>query len=108
MSRGLKAISPAKGSVHGGNIVTLSVIGGTRSTDVDITFGDARCDIVERTEYEVKCRAPPKRSSGSATVVFPGGFNPLSYSYEDAKTPVISLVTPVEAGWLEIYLFFFS
>ena len=98
MSRALKSVTPAEGSIHGGNIVTLSVIGGTRSTDAEITFGGARCDIVERTDFEVKCKVPPKGSSGAATVVFPGGFNPISYSYQDDKTPVISLVTPEEAG----------
>ena len=62
MSRSFKSISPNTGSIHGGNIVTLSIVGATKSTNAEITIGGALCPIIERTEYTMKCKAPPKGS----------------------------------------------
>lgn len=61
----VSGISPNRGSLNGGTILTITGKGfNTNKTENIVTLGEERCGVIESSENEIKCRTP----SGGRTI----------------------------------------
>ena len=77
----------------------LTLVGASYTIDDRITFADALddCDIIERNEYVVLYRVPPRGAARTSLITYPGGNFSGNYIYEDASTPQITGISVNQA-----------
>ncbi|XP_078071648.1 PKHD1 like 1, tandem duplicate 1 [Mustelus asterias] len=89
------SISPSRGSVEGGTILTISGYGFTPSFTVLI--GGRNCPILTESPVEKKCSTPAAPVGVFNVSLIADGVSstaPLSFTYIDTKLPVISQINP--------------
>ncbi|XP_062574409.1 fibrocystin-L-like [Saccostrea cucullata] len=97
----LTSISPNTGGIVGDQLVTVSGSGFDNNTSVWIC--DRRCDSVNQTASEYKCRTPaPADGNYTCTVkVTNNGVTRMlsdAYTYDAALTANVTMVTPARGG----------
>lgn len=70
LTASVSSVSPQKGSVSGGEILTISGSGFGNNAEAVVTIGDASCKIQSSTESEVRCVIPPHRAGKLKIKVF--------------------------------------
>ena len=98
----VSGIKPARGSIGGGTLVTLSGSGfGVTPNDSSVTIGDSICDIVNVTMTEITCVTTSHDTSNASVNVAVGsevGSMLNAFWYNSVMTPVVSSLSTSEGS----------
>lgn len=98
----VSGIKPARGSIGGGTLVTISGSGfGVTLNDSSVTIGDSICEIVNITMTEISCFTTSHDTSNvSVKVSVRGEVGSMlnSFWYDSGKTPVVSSLSTSEGS----------
>ena len=85
------SVTPDKGSIYGGNLITVTGSGFTDQTIVNLN--GIECDIQSMTTSEITCLTPIADDIGvNELSAAPAFENTLFYSYEEESTPVVTRI----------------
>ncbi|XP_067833370.1 fibrocystin-L-like [Heptranchias perlo] len=93
------SISPSLGSTEGGTILTI--FGYSFSHHSIVLIGEKTCHLLTASPVEMRCSTPAAPVGVSNISVVANGMSntvPFFFTYVDAKTPVISQITPTRSN----------
>ena len=100
----LDSVKPQKGSIGGGNLLTLKGSGFWHSMlhpnyNQSVYIGDSECFVKSTSVTEIKCLTSPIKAPGNLTLTV-NGFSVYSdqFSYDTQVSPEIKEVTPQRAS----------